>query len=255
MRGYRAFLGKEIKEHVRNYKFLILMIVFAIVGLLSPLTAKFLPVIIENLMDENITIILQEPTYIDSWIQFFSNTNQMSFIVLLLLFSPILSKEFEKGTFVHMVTKGLSRQTIMFSKATILFSGWTMGYWMSALITLGYTHFYFPDNTVEGLFLPLLGLYSFGLLLLTVLLLGATWFKNTFGSLMTVGGFVLISFIADIVPAIHKWNPLQLATRNTEILVLKAGDRLLLQAFGTNTLLLILLLILSIHLFKKKNIS
>lgn len=119
MRGFSAFFGKEIKEQIRNYKFLILFIVFAIVGLLSPLTAKFLPQLLESLMDDNITIILQEPTYIDSWVQFFSNTNQMSLIVLLLLFSPILSKEYEKSTLVHMVTKGLSRQTIIVSKVGV----------------------------------------------------------------------------------------------------------------------------------------
>lgn len=255
MRGFSAFVGKEIKEQVRNYKLLILFIVFAIVGLLSPLTAKFLPQLLESLMDDNITIILQEPIYIDSWIQFFSNTSQMSLIVLLLLFSPILSKEYEKSTLVHMVTKGLSRQTIIVSKATVLFSSWTGGYWMSALITWGYTHYYFPDSTAEGLLLPLFSLYSFGILLLVILMTGAVLFKNAFAPLLTVGGFVIVSFIADIVPTIHEWNPLQLATRNTEILAVQEGDQLLAQAFGINYFLCIILIFASIKLFKRKNIT
>lgn len=255
MTGFSAFLGKEIKEHLRNYRFLILFIVFAIVGLLSPLTAKFLPQLLENLVDDNITIILQDPTYIDSWVQFFSNTNQMSLLVVLLLFSPILSKEYENGTFVHMVTKGLSRQTIILVKTTILFITWTLAYWMSALITWAYTHYYFPDSTTEGLFLPLLSLYSFGLLLLAVLLIGAVLFKNAFAPLLTVGGFVALGFLADIVPVIHEWNPLQLATRNIELLVIQEGDRLLTQAFGVNYVLIIGVLLLSVTLFKRKNIS
>ena len=255
MRAFNAFLGKEVKEQLRNYKFLILGIVFAIVGLLSPLSAKFLPVLLENLVDDNITILLEDPTYIDSWVQFFSNTNQISIIVFLLLFSPILSKEYEKGSLVHMVTKGLSRQSIVLAKGTLLFFCWTVAYWMSGLITWGYTHYYFSDSTAEGLFLPLFSLYSFGLLLLAVLLLGAVLFNSAFAPLLTVGGFVIVSFLADIVPVIHEWNPLQLATRNTEILVLQEGDRLLAQAIGVNYLICISLIILSIVLFRRKNIA
>ena len=80
MRGYGAFIQKEIRENSRNYKFFILGIIFAIVGLLSPLSARFLPELMETLMDENITIILAEPTYIDSWLQFFSNINQIALV-------------------------------------------------------------------------------------------------------------------------------------------------------------------------------
>ena len=254
MRGYRAFLGKELKEQIRNYKLLILIILFSIVGLLSPLTAKFLPRIMENLVDENMTILIADPIYIDSWIQFFSNTNQISLVAILLIFSPILAREYEKGTLVHMVTKGLSRRVIVLTKATVLYVSWTIGYWLSLLITLAYTHFYFPDSTTQGLLLASLALYSFGLLLLTILMTGAVLFKNTFAPLLTVGVFVILSFLADLIPALHEWNPLQLATRNIELLVLKETDQLLIQAFGVNFALIILLLVLSIVIFNKKEL-
>ena len=255
MRGYRAFLSKEVKENSRNYKFMIILIVFSIVGLLSPLSAKFLPVLLESLVDDTITIIIQDPTYVDSWVQFFSNTNQISLIVFLLLFSPLMSKEFEKGTFVHMVTKGLPRQTIILSKATVLLISWTVGYWLSALITFVYTHLYFSDSRVEGLLLPLVSLYSFGILLLAVLLVSAVIFKSAFAPLLAVGGFVVFSFIGDIFPAVHKWNPLQLATRNLELLVNQEGDQLLAQAFGVTGILTIGCLVGSIYLFKRRNIN
>ena len=200
------------------------------------------------------TILIADPIYIDAWIQFFSNTNQISLVAILLIFSPILAREYEKGTLVHMVTKGLPRRVIVLTKATVLYVSWTIGYWLSLLITLAYTHFYFPDSTTQGLLLASLALYSFGLLLLTILMTGAVLFKNTFAPLLTVGVFVILSFLADLIPALHEWNPLQLATRNIELLVLKETDQLLIQAFGVNFALIILLLVLSIVIFNKKEL-
>lgn len=86
------------------------------------------------------------------------------------------------------------------------------------------------------------------------LLTGAVLFKNTFAPLLTVGVFVILSFLADLIPALHEWNPLQLATRNIELLVLKETDQLLIQAFGVNFALIILLLVLSIVIFNKKEL-
>lgn len=90
----------------------------------------------ENLVDENMTILLADPTYIDSWIQFFSDTNQISLVAIPLIFSTILAREYEKGTLIHMVIKGLPRRVIILAKATVLYVSWTLGYWLSLLITL-----------------------------------------------------------------------------------------------------------------------
>lgn len=43
MRGYLAFVKKELLEQVRTYKLLILLLVFFIFGMLSPLMAKLMP--------------------------------------------------------------------------------------------------------------------------------------------------------------------------------------------------------------------
>lgn len=224
MRGYGAFIQKEIRENSRNYKFFILGIVFAIVGLLSPLSARFLPELMESLMDENITIILAEPTYIDSWLQFFSNINQIALVAFVLVFSPVMAKEYEKGTFIHMVTKGLPRLTIYGAKLTVLLLSWTTFYLISFLITLAYTVYYFPEGTSDGLFISVGSLYLFGLLIISLLMLSGVLFRNSYAPLLTVGGGVAVLFIGSIFPVIERWSPLQLATRNVEVLTLQSAD-------------------------------
>lgn len=252
MRGFVAFAKKEIKENLRNYKFFILGIVFAIVGLLSPLSAKFLPELMESLIDENMIIILEEPTYIDSWIQFFSNISQIALVAFVLVFSSVMSKEFEKGTLVHMVTKGLPRLSIYVAKLSVLALSWTVFYWFSFAITLGYTAFYFPDGTTEGLLISAGSFYLFGLLLVTLLMVSGVLFKNAYASLLAVGGFMGLLFIGNIFPVIERWSPLQLVTRNIELLITFSTDSAFNQGLGTTVISIVLLGILGGVVFKRK---
>lgn len=252
MRGFQAFTIKEIRENTRNYRFFILGIVFAVVGLLSPLSARFLPDLLGNMVDENITIILAEPTYLDSWLQFFSNMNQIGLIAFVLVFSSILSKEYDKGTLIHMVTKGLPRLTIYYSKFTVMLVSWTIFYWMSFAITLGYTFFYFPEGNTEGLFVATGTLYFFGMMLIAILIASAAFFSSVFVSLLTVGGFVAVLFILNLFPIVAEWSPVQLASRNLEWLINGGGDTELYQSLFTTSLMLLVSLVIGSVAFKRK---
>ncbi|MFO8070049.1 MAG: ABC transporter permease subunit [Alkalibacterium sp.] len=255
MRGTLAFFKKEIIEHIRNYKLFIFFIVFAIIGILSPLSAKFLPELLEGLMDENITIILQEPTYVDSWIQFFSNINQIGLVVMVVVFSPMMAREYEKGTLVHMVTKGLPRLSIYSAKLSILYLSWTVFYWFSFAITLGYTYYYFPDSSTEGLFLSTFSLYVFGLMLLALLLFSAILLESTFAPLLSVAGFLGLLFLGELIPVIQEWSPLQLSGRNVEWLTGVELDQEMIQSFGLTSILILLFIIGGGIIFKKKAIN
>lgn len=254
MRGFKAFIKKEMKENTRNFRFLILGIVFAIVGLLSPLSARFLPELMENLIDENITIILTEPTYVDSWLQFISNMTQMGMVAFVLVFSSVFSKEYDKGTLVHMVTKGLPRLSVYYAKFTVMLASWTLFYWMSVAITLGYTFYYFPEGTTEGLFLSVGSLYLFGVLLIALLISSAAFFNSVFAPLLTVGGFVTLLFILNLFPFVEEWNPLQLATRNIELLISTQADSALYQSLVMTLLLLLAALFIGGWSFKRKEL-
>ncbi|MEQ8197943.1 MAG: ABC transporter permease, partial [Clostridiaceae bacterium] len=81
MRSYIAFTKKERMDYIRNYKALIMLVVFAIIGIMSPLSAKFMPEIIKEVMPAGMTIQLPEPSDMDSWAQFFKNVSQMGIIV------------------------------------------------------------------------------------------------------------------------------------------------------------------------------
>ncbi|GLC29177.1 ABC transporter permease [Clostridium omnivorum] len=218
MRSYIAFTKKEWMDYLRNYKAMILIIVFAILGIMSPLSAKFMPDILKEFMPAGMSIQLPEPSNIDSWTQFFKNVSQMGSIVMVIIFSGMMSNEYEKGTLVNLVTKGLSRKSIIAAKYTIALVLWTISYWVCFFITWAYTLYYFPEGKTTNLTLAVFGFYLFGIMLILIVTLGAISFKNTYGSLLFTAIFTAVLFIINLFPKAVKWNPLQLASSNMKIL-------------------------------------
>lgn len=70
---------KELLEGIRNYKMIILITIFLILGIMNPLFAKLTPELLSSLADESISISVPDPTALDSWTQFFKNITQMGF--------------------------------------------------------------------------------------------------------------------------------------------------------------------------------
>ncbi|CZR07481.1 ABC transporter permease [Trichococcus ilyis] len=251
MRAYFAFTKKELTEYTRNFKLFLAITLFALFGIMNPLTAKFLPDLLANFMPKGITILIAEPTNLDSWMQFFKNGTQTGLFLIVILLSGMMAKEYEKGTLINMVTKGLPRRTILFAKFTGALLLWTVSYWLCFFITWGYTLYYFPDGTTENLALAVVSLYLFGILLIAVLLLGAVLFKNAYGPLLFTGAFLMVLFLWNLFPKASEWNPLVLASRNMDMLqrALLLAD--LQKALLTAALLTVSALLAAVKIFKK----
>ncbi len=218
MNGYWAFTKKEFCEHARTYKLLILGLVFLLFGLMNPLTAKFTPDLLSALAPEGLQITVPEPTALDSWAQFFKNLSQLGLIVLVVLFSGLLATEFAKGTLVQMLTKGLSRTAVLLAKWTGVAVLWTGAYGLCFAVTGLYTLYFWPDGVEPGrLLCAAAGLWLFGLLLLSALVLGGVLWKTHAGSLLFVGGFVALLFVLHLIPALRQGNPVMLASDNTAL--------------------------------------
>ena len=123
MNGYNAFLKKEINELVRTKRLMIIMIVFIIVGILNPATAKLTPKLLELASADydnlGITVGNIRVTALDSWTQFAKNIFTV-LIVFVVMFSGIYASEYSKGTLIPLLTKGLSRNSAVFSIVTWL---------------------------------------------------------------------------------------------------------------------------------------
>ena len=56
MKGFTAFMKKELLEAVRSYKLVILLIVFAALGFMNPVSARYLPELVAGFLPEGMHI-------------------------------------------------------------------------------------------------------------------------------------------------------------------------------------------------------
>lgn len=176
MSALYAFTIKEFQAALRSGKVLILGILFVIFGIMNPAIAKLTPWLMETMSDSfagsGFTVTDVTVNALTSWAQFCKNI-PMALIVFLLIFSGVLTAEYEKGTLTAMVTKGLARWKILAAKTAAMSLLWTAGYWLCFGITWGYTRYFWNDGSAVYVTQAAGCFWLLGLWLLTLLLLAS----------------------------------------------------------------------------------
>ena len=226
MKGYLVFTKKEFMEQLRTYRVLIILSVFSIFGLMSPLLAKLLPEILSGMDLQGMVIEIPEATAIDAYGQFFKNITQMGIIVTLLVFGGVISNELTKGTLINILAKGLGRHKVILAKYTAVTVLWTVALVCASLVNQGYTMFLFDTSSIKNLVFSLFCLWLFGAFLLSLIIISSVIAGGSFGGLIltvvVLGGLLIL----DLFPRLEKVNPLYLSTHNIELLTetLKPAD-------------------------------
>ncbi len=218
MKSYFAFTKKEFMENMRTYKLFVMGIVFLLFGIMNPVTAKITPDLLKSLLPEGMNINIGEPTALDSWAQFFKNVPQMGLIVLVIVFSGIMANEISRGTLINMLTKGLSRSVVIFSKFTMSAVIWTLSYALCFAVTYFYTAYFWSVDNVSNIFFAVFCLWLYGILLLAIVIFGGVLFKSNYASLLFTAGIVVVMMLINIAPVIKKYNPITLSSDNLALL-------------------------------------
>jgi len=224
VRNYCIFLKKELIESAKTFKLLIMGLVFLVFGMLSPLTAKFTPEILkwaiesDSTIDESLAAMIAEvppPTAFDSWVEFFSNIGLMGVIVFVIVFSGMIASELKAGstgTLTIILTKGISRASVLLSKLTSAVLIWTGSLAVSALTCWGYTAYLFKGESVSNLLFGMFCLWLFGVFLISLTALFAALTKKGYICMMLVGAVFVVLNIVNIIPKIIKYNPASLTS-------------------------------------------
>lgn len=255
MRHYFIFLKKELLESIRTYKLFIMLIVFSVFGVISPLIAKLTPFLMKQLASTGIQISIPDPTAFDAWAQFFKNTSQMGLILLIIIFSGILTSELSKGTLIPVLTKGLSRKAVILSKFSVAVLIWTLSLTISALITWMYTLYLFPTDNIHHLVFSIFCLWFFGVFLLSLLIFSSTIIKATYGNLIVVILIVVIGMVLNIIPSIQTLNPIGLFTQNMDLITGSLNPTYFISMILITLTIVVMLLSLSIIIFNKREMN
>ncbi len=254
MKQFIAFSKKEFYESKDTYRIYILLVVFLIFGVMSPLFAKLTPEILKSLGDTGVIIQVPEPTALDSWAQFFKNVGQMGILVIVIIFCGIMSNEFSKGTLVNLLTKGLKRNTVILSKffvATIL---WLLAYLLCLSVCFAYTAYFWDLGDMKHALLAFAAPWLFGEFIIALLIVGGTIFNNIYGSLLSCLSVVIWLNIVSIFPNTAKFNPITLSGGTLSLLSGKGEPSDFIPAVIICAALTIGLIISSVLIFNKKKV-
>lgn len=123
MKSFIAFFKKEVLESVRSGKLTILGILFLLFGIMNPAIAKMIPWLLEIMSDyfaeAGMTVTEVTIDALTSWTQFFKNI-PMALIVFVLVYSGTFTREYESGTLILILTKGLSRYKVVLAEFAVM---------------------------------------------------------------------------------------------------------------------------------------
>ena len=116
MAGFGPLLRKELLEQWRTLRLPIVAVVFLLVGLSSPLLARFTPEILKAVAGDQFSIQLPPPTAADAVAQLAKNLGQFGGLIAVLLAMGAVATEKERGTAAMLLTKPAGRGSFLLSK-------------------------------------------------------------------------------------------------------------------------------------------
>jgi ABC-2 type transport system permease protein len=116
MAGFRTLLGKELLEQWRTLRLPVVATIFLLVGLSSPLLARFTPDILKAVAGDQFQIVLPPPTAADAVDQLAKNLGQFGGLIAVLLAMGAVATEKERGTAALILTKPASRAAFLAAK-------------------------------------------------------------------------------------------------------------------------------------------
>lgn len=257
MRQLGAFLRKEVMEFIRTGKIWILLIIFILFGIMNPAIAKLTPWMVETMSDSlaQSGMVLTEIKVdaMTSWNQFYKNIS-LALIVFALMLSGILTTEYQKGTLVNMLTKGLVRWKVVAAKAIASIGLWTACYWLCYGITYGYNMYFWDNGIASHVALAGFCVYLLGIWVMLLILLMSALFNTASGVLAVTGVAVIASYVAGMFGQVAEYLPTRLLSSGN----LLAGSMMPEDFWKAIAVALVsgaAFLVLSVVCFNRKNVG
>lgn len=256
MRSLFSFVKKEWIEHFRSGRLLILGMIFVLFGIMNPAIAKMTPWLMETMADslaESGLIVSEvKVTALDSWMQFYKNA-PMALIVFVLMESSIFTKEYQSGTLVLALTKGLERFKVVVAKSVVLLTIWTVGYWLCFGITYLYNAYFWDNSIAESLMFSVVCWWIFGLWVIVLMILFSVLLNSSGAVLCGTGSVVFGLYLIGLFPKLKEYVPTFLMDGNSLIYGVEEAEKYYV-TIGISGVMCILCLIFSVFIFNKKRI-
>ena len=217
MRVFLVLMKKEILELIRTYRIMVTFLVCLALGFSCPIFAKLTPDLLKHYSGMSIQITITEPTAIDAWNQYFKDCPLMCLFAVILCVADSVPKEIRSGSIINILTKGVSRTQIYFSKYFTAVINMIVSIVVCFLTCALYTKVIFQDKYSVNQWVALWGPLCCGLLFITITFLFETFMKNSIYIIGITGLCYIVFLTINIFDKISKYNPVGLVQNNSHL--------------------------------------
>ena len=223
MTGLSTLLRKELLEQWRTVRLPVVATVFLLVGLSSPLVARFTPEILKAVGGDQFQIILPTPTAADAYDQLAKNLGQFGALIAVLLAMGSVATEKERGTAALILTKPVSRSAFLVAKVVAIAATLGISTAIAAAGAWFYTFVLFEPLPVAGFvaatILQWLALVAYA----AITFLGSTLTRSSLAAAgLGVAAFIGLGLLG-IVPAIGRYLPTGLGAPARDLALGQSG--------------------------------
>jgi ABC-2 type transport system permease protein len=224
MTGFGTLLGKELREAWRTRRLPVVAILFLVVGIISPLTARYMNEILEAALAGQLPMTLPDPTVATAIEQLQKNLGQLGALAAIALAMGSVSGELDKGTAALVLAQPATRSAFLLAKLVALAVVLLVATAVGVVVAWAYTAILFEPASIAGWL-------AFALLAWLALL---AWASVTFlastvtGSTTAAAGLgfvalIVLSLLA-VVPALDHVLPTGLALPASLLAAGRAGE-------------------------------
>jgi ABC-2 type transport system permease protein len=251
---FRVLLKKEILEARRTSRLLVTLLVFFVAGLISPLLAKYTPLILSSIPDmpAGLANAIPVPTVQDAIAQYVKNISQFGILLVILFGMGSIAQEKERGTAAMLLTKPVRRGEVILAKWLAAILTMLCGLAASAAACLLYTVILFQWLPIQE-YLILNGLMAIFLsVYLTVSIFASSLARSqSTAAAGAFGGLVLLLVLSSI-PRLSNYLPGQLINWGSELMF--GGGKAAWGALVISLGMIIAMLILAVLRFEREEI-
>lgn len=251
MNNLKFLLRNNFLEFKRSKKWIIYILVFTFLGLVSTLTAKFLLPAFNEVFE--MLGIVYTTSIADSYVEFSANMGEISYLLIVIMFSTSLFKEKSSLTYYLLKSNGVKESEIVLSHYISKMILITVSYLVSLLVFVPMNILLFKSYTGYRGVIALTYIYLLMIFALSFALFISSFItKKSHGILIGIVSYFVLTILVTI-PYVDVFTPyysLNLVTNIMRDQTHIAKDYLI-NAF-TSLSLIIGFVFLSIYLFKNK---
>jgi ABC-2 type transport system permease protein len=148
--GFRVLLRKELAEQWRTRRLPVIAGLFLVVGMISPLTARYLPEILKAALGDQMTIPIPTPTAVTALEQLQKNVGQLGALAAIALAMGAVAGELDRGTAALVLAQPATRSAFLAAKLVAIAVVLGVSMLLAAVVGWIYTAVLFEPQPIAG---------------------------------------------------------------------------------------------------------